>query len=69
MPGDHAHWRMAAPAYPTPEILQLGFQREPLAVYRGRVRIETTLGPKPQQRADISEDPSAWLPIELRLQA
>ena len=69
MRGDHAHWRMVAPAYPTPEILRLGFQREPLAVHQGRVRIETTLEENPQQRADAGEDPSAWLSFELRLQA
>jgi hypothetical protein len=53
MRGDRADRRMAAPAYPTPipEILRLGFQREPRAVYRGHVRIETTLGSNLQQRA------------------
>ncbi len=69
MRGDPADWRMATPTYPTPEILRLGFQREPLAVYQGRVRIEATLEEKPQQRAVPSEAPSAWLPFELRLQA
>jgi uncharacterized protein len=66
---DRADRRMAAPAYPTPEILRLGSQREPRAVYRGHVRIETTLGSNLQQRADAGEDPSARLPFELRLQA
>ena len=69
MLGDRADRRMAAPAYPTPEILRLGFQREPRAVYRRHVRIETTLGSNPQQRADAGGDPRAWLPFELRLQA
>jgi uncharacterized protein len=69
MPGEHARWRMATPVYPTPEILRLGFQREPLAVHQGRIRIETMLGENPQQRADPIEAPSAWLPFELRLQA
>lgn len=69
MRGDRADRRMAAPADPTPEILRLGLQREPRAVYRGHVRIETTLGPNLQQRADAGEDPSARLPFELRPQA
>jgi hypothetical protein len=64
-----ANWQMAAPAYPNPEIVRLGFQREPLAVYRGRIRIETTLEPKPQQQADSTVEPTAWLTFELRLQA
>ncbi|WP_296806090.1 DUF255 domain-containing protein [Thiocapsa sp.] len=69
MRGDSADWQMAAPAYPNAEVLRLGFQREPLAVYQGRVQIDATLEPNPQQRADTTEDPSAWLPFELRLQA
>jgi hypothetical protein len=69
MSEEHGDWHMAAPAYPTPEILRLGFQRDPLAVYQGQVRIETTLEAKPQQTADNMEDPSIWLPFELRLQA
>jgi uncharacterized protein YyaL (SSP411 family) len=69
MPEDQVHWRMAAPTYPIPEILRLGFQREPLALYQGRVRIATTLEENPQQRANTGEDPDAWLPVELRLQA
>jgi len=69
MRGDRADRRMAAPSYPPPEVLRLGFQRAPLAVYQGRVRIDATLEPKPKQRADVSEDPRAWLPFELRLQA
>ena len=69
MRGDRADRRMAAPSYPPPEVLRLGFQRAPLAVYQGRVRIDATLEPKPKQRADVSEDSRAWLPFELRLQA
>ncbi|WP_373509095.1 protein-disulfide reductase DsbD domain-containing protein, partial [Thiocapsa sp.] len=67
--GESGDWQMAAPAYPTPEILRLGFQSEPLAVYQGQVRIAATLAENPQQRADPGEDPSGWLPFELRLQA
>ncbi|HSO83198.1 thioredoxin domain-containing protein [Thiocapsa sp.] len=67
--GESEDWRMATPAYPTPEILRLGFQSEPLAVYQGDVRIETTLAANPQQRADPGEEPGVWLPFELRLQA
>jgi hypothetical protein len=69
MSGESGDWRMAAPAYPPPEVLRLGFQREPLAVYRGRVRIEATLAANPQVRVDPRENPSVWLPFELRLQA
>jgi hypothetical protein len=69
MSGESGYWRMTAPAYPTPEILRLGFQSEPLAVYQGQVRIEATLAANPQQRADPGENPSVWLPFELRLQA
>ncbi|MBK1646457.1 hypothetical protein CKO25_17750 [Thiocapsa imhoffii] len=64
MPGDRMDWRMAAPTYPPPELLRLGFQREPLAVYQGRVRIDATLQPTSKHRAA-----GAWLPFELRLQA
>ncbi|CRI67208.1 hypothetical protein THIOKS1460005 [Thiocapsa sp. KS1] len=69
MSGESGDWRMAATAYPTPEILRLGFQSEPLAVYQGPVRIDAMLEPNPQQRADPAVGPRAWLTFELRLQA
>ena len=70
MAADDARWQMAAPTYPDPQILQLGFQPEPLAIYQGRLRIEATLTAGPQQREDPDKDPRAsWLPFELRLQA
>ena len=62
--GDHA-WRIDELDYPRAQILKLGFQREPLAVYEGKARIEATLTPVSEQ----ADRTSAWLPVELRLQA
>jgi len=62
--GDAIGWRLAAPDYPVPEVLRLGFQSEPLAVYQGRVRIRATIEDHPGGDTAI-----AWLPAELRLQA
>ena len=62
--GDAIGWRLAAPDYPVPEVLSLGFQSEPLAVYQGRVRIRATIEDHPGADTAI-----AWLPAELRLQA
>ena len=35
-------WRLGEPSYPEPEVRRLGFQREPLALYQGRLRIKAT---------------------------
>ena len=67
--GESDGWQMAAPRYPAPQVVQLGFQREPLAVYQGQVRIETQLTAPPSQRDEKDSDPRTWLPLELRLQA
>jgi uncharacterized protein len=59
-------WRLGAPSYPEPEVLRLGFQRDPLALYRGKLLIETTFEPE-----DAGEDAGGSPPIalNLRLQA
>ena len=62
--GDHA-WRIDTPDYPRARVLKLGFQREPLAVYQGKSRIEARMKP-------VSEGaglPRPWVSVELRLQA
>jgi hypothetical protein len=58
-------WRIDNVFYPRPEILELRFQREPLAVYQGRARIEAVLESVPER----GDQARAWLPVELRLQA
>ncbi|WP_462321066.1 DUF255 domain-containing protein [Halochromatium sp.] len=62
-------WRIEDLDYPQPQVLRLGFQREPLAVFQGQTQIEGALspvsGPVPQEASETS----AWLPVELRLQA
>jgi len=63
--GDAPGWRIDGIAYPTPEVLKLGIQQEPLAIYQGRARIEAALTPEP----DRGDRARVWLPVELRLQA
>ncbi len=63
--GDRPAWRIEDTRYPPAQDIQLGFQREPLSVYAGRVRIEASLTPA----AVAPERPALWLPAELRLQA
>ena len=59
-------WRLGEPSYPEPEVLRLGFQREPLALYQGSLRIETTY------ESDSASAPAQGSPpiaLNLRLQA
>lgn len=56
-------WRFAEPDYPEPEVLRLGFQREPLALYRGLIRIAMRYEPE----GDTGGSPPILL--NLRLQA
>jgi len=62
--GNSRGWRLAAPNYPASQVLKLGFQPEPLAVYQGRVRITATIEDQPE-----GNTATAWLSAELRLQA
>jgi len=60
--GDSASgWRLGAVSYPEAEVQKLGFQRDPLALYHGTVRI----------RAELlrSGETGRMLPLELSLQA
>jgi uncharacterized protein YyaL (SSP411 family) len=59
-------WRLGEPSYPEPEVRRLGFQREPLALYQGRLRIEAPFEPE-----GAAARPGASPPIvlNLRLQA
>lgn len=54
---------MGEGSYPPSEVLKLGFQHEPLAVYQGRVRIEAALA----RTARTNGPARPWLPIEFRL--
>ena len=63
--GDSSGWRLGERRYPPPQTLKLGFQREPLAVYQGQVRIEATL----ERASDPDGQALPWVPVELRLQA
>lgn len=59
-------WRLGQPSYPEPEVLRLAFQREPLALYQGRLRIETTY--ESENAAELTEG-SRPIVVNLRLQA
>jgi len=59
-------WRLGDAIYPQPEVLRLGFTREPLALYQGKVRIGASYDPDP--RAAVAE-PTPSIPLKLRLQA
>ncbi|ESQ17425.1 MAG: thioredoxin domain-containing protein [Thiohalocapsa sp. PB-PSB1] len=85
MTGTPAPWQLSRLRYPRPQVLNLGFQREPLAVLQGTVRIQATLLPASANTATASMSPEATTPraasapaaergpasmtIELRLQA
>ncbi len=56
-----AGWRLERAEYPQAEIRRLGFQSEPLSLYRGKVRILV--------RAQRVDRTARVLPIELELQA
>ena len=63
--GEVPGWHLGEVRYPNPEVLKLGFQREPLAVYQGRVHIAAAL----ERTPSATTQAQAWIPIELRLQA
>jgi len=54
-------WRLGQIDYPVGERQQLGFQREPLSLYQGRVRIEAAF--------ETTATPPRIMPLRLRLQA
>ncbi|WP_369408006.1 protein-disulfide reductase DsbD domain-containing protein [Thiocystis violacea] len=62
--GDTTGWHLGECRYPPSEILTLVFQREPLAGYQGRVRIEAAL----ERTADPLGQAHPWAPVELHLQ-
>ena len=55
-------WRLGKVSYPEPVITTLGFQKEPLSVYDGDVRIRVEVSARDRQPAYI-------LPIQLGIQA
>ncbi|MBK5929496.1 protein-disulfide reductase DsbD family protein [Halochromatium salexigens] len=55
--------------YPGADILKLGFQRKPLAVYQGQTQIKAVLKSASESLSREANRTSAWLPVELRLQA
>jgi uncharacterized protein YyaL (SSP411 family) len=59
-------WRLGEPSYPEPEVLRLGFQREPLAIYQGQLRIEAPFEP---EGAAARPGESPPIVLNLRLQA
>ncbi|MFY9976488.1 MAG: protein-disulfide reductase DsbD domain-containing protein, partial [Chromatiaceae bacterium] len=59
-------WRLGDVRYPHPQVLSLGFSREPLALYQGEVRIEASY--EAEQGAGVA-GPSPPIPLKLRLQA
>ena len=63
-----SRWRLDTVRYPQPEVLKLGFQREPLAVYQGQTQIAASMTPLPAS-AEPDAPAAAWLPVALRLQA
>ncbi|MCP4042543.1 MAG: thioredoxin, partial [Gammaproteobacteria bacterium] len=50
---------------PQPEILQLGFQQQPLALYQGKVEIRAGL----ERTSPDAKDSPHLAPVRLRLQA
>ncbi|WP_172600440.1 DUF255 domain-containing protein [Sulfurivermis fontis] len=60
--GAASAWRLGPIAWPQPKVTRLGFQKEPLAVYEGRLRLDV-----PLERGETEEGGIA--PLELRLQA
>jgi hypothetical protein len=59
-------WRLEDIRYPQAQVLSLGFSREPLALYQGKVRIEGSY--EAEQGAGVA-GPSPSIPLKLRLQA
>jgi DsbC/DsbD-like thiol-disulfide interchange protein len=59
-------WRLGDVRYPHPQVLSLGFSREPLALYQGEVRIEASY--EAEQGAGVA-GASPPIPLKLRLQA
>jgi len=54
-------WKLIDADYPQAEVAKLGFQKEPLALYQGDIRIRARL----KRSADVAP----IVPVELRLQA
>jgi len=69
LPEGNQAWRIDTLDYPRAQILRLGFQREALAVYEGQAQIAATLRPVSEPVSNEADQTSAWLPVELRLQA
>jgi len=69
LPEGNQAWRIEDLTYPPAQIRRLGFQREALAVYEGQAQIAATLGPVSESPSNDADHTSAWLPMELRLQA
>ncbi len=63
--GDAPAWQLGLVEYPQPEIVRLGFQQEPLALYQGRVQIRAGL----ELRSPAAMDKPHLVPVQLRLQA
>lgn len=59
-------WRLGEASYPEPEVRSLGFQREPLALYQGEIRIQVPYGP---EGATVPSDVHPPITLDLRLQA
>ncbi len=69
LPKGNQAWRIEDLTYPPAQIRRLGFQREALAVYEGKAQIAATLSTVSESPSNDAGQPSAWLPMELRLQA
>jgi len=69
LPETEQAWRIDRLDYPRAQVLRLGFQREALAVYERQTQIAATLSPVSESPSNNAGQPSAWLPVELRLQA
>ncbi|MCP4043975.1 MAG: thioredoxin domain-containing protein, partial [Gammaproteobacteria bacterium] len=55
-------WKLGAVEYPQPEILQLGFQQQPLALYQGKVEIRAGL----ERTSPDAKDSPHLAPVRLR---
>jgi uncharacterized protein YyaL (SSP411 family) len=69
LPEGNQTWRIEDLTYPPAQIRRLGFQREALAVYEGQTQIAATLSPVSASPSNDAGQRSAWLSLELRLQA
>jgi len=63
--GDCQSWLLGTVDYPTPEVLQLGFQKERLALYQGTVHIRA----KVTRNVQDTQEKMRVVPIYIRLQA